>query len=139
MREIKFKLVGGNRKFNEIVISEAYTLRDLLDGSYLTFFSLSNRYSPYGNTTGNCEFIGEILYTGLHDKNGVEEVYESDLILAVYRPYLSQESTIHGEVTFYKGSFYVKDNIGKMYPFQYVEDIEIVGNIHQNQELLTNK
>jgi len=52
----KFCWVGKNKYFNSIMVSEPMTTNDLLNGSYLSFFAMSNREKG-----GNCEFIMEIF------------------------------------------------------------------------------
>lgn len=73
-REIKFRWVGRNRKFDEIQIQNNLTVQKIIDGESLSFFHNSNR-----GKNGNCEFISEDLFTGIEDVAGVQ-LYEGDII-----------------------------------------------------------
>lgn len=69
-------------------------------------------------------------YTGLKDKNG-KEIYEGDIL---------NDGVGHiGEVLFNEriGAFvYEWGECGSMFIDLYTSDIEIIGNIHENPELL---
>ena len=75
------------------------------------------------------ESVGQ--FTGLTDKNGVD-VYEDDLIEFFYDgQYWS------GVVSFKEGSFYINvDEIISMFRWYDYSEREVIGNIHQNPELL---
>ena len=67
-------------------------------------------------------------YTGLKDKNGVE-FFEGDIGW-------DDHQEVHGQVIFENGAFkYEWENISEDL-FEATDDIEIVGNIHENPELL---
>ncbi|WP_287045653.1 YopX family protein [Enterococcus faecalis] len=66
--------------------------------------------------------------TGLKDKNGVE-IFEGDIGW-------DDHQEVHGQVIFENGAFkYEWENISEDL-FEATDDIEIVGNIHENSELL---
>ncbi|HAP4420323.1 TPA: DNA-packaging protein [Enterococcus faecalis] len=76
------------------------------------------------------EFKDVILMqsTGLKDKNGVE-IFEGDIGW-------DDHQEVHGQVIFENGAFkYEWENISEDL-FEATNDIEIVGNIHENPELL---
>jgi hypothetical protein len=66
-------------------------------------------------------------YTGLKDKNG-KEIYEGDIV--IYRNFIE-----NGLIEYLYSSFYVKYELGWMI-LSTVKDIEIIGNIHENLELI---
>ncbi|HAP5211405.1 TPA: DNA-packaging protein [Enterococcus faecalis] len=69
--------------------------------------------------------------TGLKDKNGVE-IFEGDIGW-------DDHQEVHGQVIFENGAFkYEWENISEDL-FEATDDIEIVGNIHENPKLLEGK
>ncbi len=74
------------------------------------------------------EDIELMQYTGLKDKNG-KEIYEGDI--------LQTQSGLIGAVSYHeeRGGFIFQDGYNEML-YQRMIRVEIIGNIHENPELL---
>ena len=74
--------------------------------------------------------------TGLKDKNG-KLIYEGDIINCFdCRPYSRSFPLVEkGIITYKKAQFIVNTKFSE-YLFEDIEDIEIIGNIYENKELL---
>lgn len=78
-------------------------------------------FEPYHND------ICLMQYTGLKDKNGVE-IYEGDLVNYMYVDYMGKEHFIKNQK--------VKDDYKEWITLEFSEDLEVIGNIYENKELL---
>ncbi len=135
MREIKFR--GKNKDigwvYGQLVFDEnenAYIVQNVeQDSSYGTEETMLYATMWY---RVDKETIGQ--YTGLHDKNG-KEIYEGDIVKAY-------EGKIQGELIFdLRGlHFGVKVSNIENYTFSQnflnSKDIEVIGNIYENKDLL---
>lgn len=121
MREVLFR---GKKVFNGTIGSDSFVESD-------NFRCENGRWF-----IGGCRVADETVgqFTGLTDKNGVR-VFESDIIL-------SPQNDLHsGIVYFENGSFGVDVSYNLTFvSFNYfgdeVKEIEVIGNIHDNPELL---
>jgi uncharacterized phage protein (TIGR01671 family) len=74
-------------------------------------------------------FVNLCQFTGLHDKNG-KEVYEGDLTICYSKS---------GEVVYRHHVISIPLVYQEIWGNQDDAQIEVIGNIHENPELLTNK
>lgn len=150
MREIKFKFILEDKKTGKKIISDPYTMKDIRNGfdDDRVYDDLEQKYGCDGNCTTesvahcecgevfpNSEIIESVQCTGLKDITG-SEIYEGDIVT---------DGHTTGAVVFVNGSFRIDGWHGKNFrkgvSLLYwedsgVEDIRIIGNIHQNPELL---
>ena len=138
MREHKYRAWDSK---NEVMYPEAY----ITDEGFLCI--REGRKSYFDRDEGRAELM---QYTGLNDKNG-KEIYEGDVVLILYTDWPSNSSP-NVSLEDYKKSI---SNIGKVvfescaFSIQFNKDgycnsihagthgqIEVIGNIYENKELL---
>jgi len=135
MREIKFRAWDYNSIRYDVTGLECGangTIGDWYSGVYLDgdYFSLN------GDTTRTTKAI-LMQFTGLHDKHG-KEVYEGDIITC-----WAIQREVNDVIDKEEDIITVKYSDGYFFPFgyncgwrSYVEDVEIIGNIYENEDLL---
>lgn len=131
MREIKFRAWDKNNNF------EIFTFDNMRVADYL-----HKKSKPYILINGGPVDLNDCVieqFTGLHDKNG-KEIYDGDLCL-LYNPYDGLPAIGCAKVVFsydYIGGWVLTfDGIEKLNIGSRTQQIEIIGNIHKNPELLS--
>lgn len=133
MREILFRGKSKHGKWYYGFYTEGY----YLDGTPVAWIEVVDRKKKETDSpTVIPETVGQ--FTGVTDKKG-KRIFEGD-ICRVSRPCV----LAYGEITFQNGCFwFVDDGPGGMLRLCDVKmngfEVEVIGNIHDNPELLTEK
>lgn len=112
--------------------------RPNVDNSITKKFSITFHESEISIVENNT--VGQ--YTGLEDKNKVE-IYEDDVVKApLFDPIFGdiiKDAYCNARIIFNKGSFVVSyyNNNCNIYLSDLYDKIEVIGNIHDNKDLLT--
>ena len=137
MRTLKFR--AWDKQTNAMWFSDKEPLRcDFVFGRQI-YLTNGRSYAPY-----NVENI--MQYTGLHDRNG-KEIYEEDIVVmetvSSYPEEPFRKDVWEGAVIWDAAGFGIQTEICKgkgteislLEQSQYV-DIEVIGNIYENPELI---
>lgn len=125
MREIKFRAWSELDKEMFEVASI-----DLLLG--LIVRQCENRIKTYV-----LEELVLMQYTGLKDRNGVE-IYEGDIVksVALTNDHNQRGATVISPIEYWNENTCLSLTYVPYYPFCLSHDIEVIGNIYENPELL---
>ena len=139
-RPIKFRAWDkDSKRYGEVVEIEYNESREI-DGIWV-WYNIHERYEPIPGANVTVE-----QYTGLKDKNG-KEIYEGDIVRTTDRVTVKDLIFPIGVVEFGQQAFWICNVPSERPDFTHNEtllkywetDLEVIGNIHENPELLEDK
>lgn len=126
MREIKFRAWLRLPLYGVLPATGGYMITP--DAFWQEHQEISYDGRWYGTETFDLE-----MFTGLHDKNGVE-IYEGDIYLQEWKGEQVTGAVVYGDMARYWLEPYPHYRIGEIKITG-----EVIGNIHENPELLEAK
>jgi uncharacterized phage protein (TIGR01671 family) len=128
-REIKFR--AWNKEKNIMVYNNE-------DDTYGYWDGCRNSNVGMVNEILNSKYYEEyefMQFTGLHDKNG-KEIYEGDIVQGLFAD--QEELEIKGRVIYSDGqaSYIVIASNNDEWELGYLDNLEVIGNIYEDSELL---
>lgn len=115
MRDLKFRAWDGKKMIDDVIPTSETSIVELFE---------------YEHQVTDVESVEQ--YTGLKDKNG-KEIYEGDIV-SVRNKNRKNEYDI-GVVEFGEAAFRCPFLLGKYHSGQ----VEVIGNVHENADLLEKK
>lgn len=127
MREIKFRAWHKEKKI----------LREVLEISFSGGYVILAGFGSFGEIEAPIRDVELMQYTGLKDQNNAE-IYESDIV-----KYKTTSRTLPyntAPVVFFEGAFRLSESKTFFILRDYLSaDLEVVGNIYENPEILKDK
>jgi len=102
-------------------------------GHYI--LTLNGQFQNLQNGSGGDEYVVQ-QWTGEYDKNK-KEIYEGDIVRVTSEEYINENFV--AEVIFAEASFLTRINNNDIRGLWSGDDIEVIGNIFENSELLNNE
>ena len=143
MRTIKFR--GKRVDKDELVFGDLLTGMGYKKGKFYILPHLTHYPSDCNSLDGYEVETGTVgQFTGLYDKDG-KEIYEGDIIKYTHEICIEDgPGTYVGAVSFCEGMFCLHEDSDctvatAIYESEEYGGICVIGNIHDNPELLTNK
>ena len=146
MRTIKFrgKKKSGEWLYGDLMHYCGATLILPLDANWYDF--VPKKDNPFRLPSSKFEVDPDTVgqFTGLHDKNG-KEIYEGDIVShpwkdPIFGDLVETGQFVHSTICFNNGAFVVNYRLQGEYiylqDFVRLKCLEVVGNIHDNPELI---
>lgn len=136
MKELKFRIwIKDEKRYYDESDEESYMI---VPNGNVTY--TSEAYEEYGvwfnDTTNATNGVIVEQYTGLKDKNG-KEIYEGDIV-TLDGEWEVIKDTDCSVITFENGCFRVGDGYENE-AGSYLSDWRVIGNVHENANLLEKK
>jgi len=134
MREIKFRLIRDNNivgyEFHDFDMNNVYIMHSKTN-------DIEEAYNIAAVEEADIACDSKEQFTGLHDKNG-KEIYEGDIIQWNIRDYLGGGiSEIIWEKDLAQFGFKAPNQFG-IWHIETADEFEVIGNIHENGDLLND-